>query len=472
MRIIRGLMCLLFVAWSAAPSSGRLASKIKVSVGEFKTLSTEGDVTRIAVANPDILDYVVISKREFLLNGKKIGTTSLNVWMSGEQKSMQVEVVDHRAAKLGEIINNPRVGIMFEGDDIILNGTVRSSNDRGKAGDAAKAFLGGKGSVKNLIQIDGLASLQQKMAEITENTDVIVTYTDRGVILSGKAKSEIERASIERVIRAYLPDPNQDVTNVIEVWRKPRQVKMKVRVLEITETLNKNLGIDWGAFAVSAATTQSSSATFHNQYIASGAFTQGVGPRFVPRLKRDQVFTKLDLIMARINALIEEGVIKILAEPEVIALVGGGSEVLIGGEVPIPVASANNTVTIEWKEYGVKMKFEPEVDDEERISSTIFTEVSTLDFSNGISLGGFTVPAIKTTKALSKIHCKPGRTVFLSGLKREIDQKAKRRTPFLSDVPTLGEAFITRTRDREMVDLFISITPELIEEDEVVELGR
>lgn len=472
MRRLQVVLILLFAALTlSAPALGE-NSRIKVSVGEFKTLTTQDDVTRVAVANPDITDYIIISKREILLNGKKIGGTSLNVWMAGAQESIQVEVIDHRAEKLSGIIDNPRVEIMFEGEDIILNGAVRTSNERGKAGDAAKAFLGGRGSVKNLIQIDGFASLQQKMSEITENLDVKVTYTDRGVILSGKAKSPAEKADIERVIRAYLPDPNQDVTNVIEVWRKPRQVRMKVRVMEITETLNKSLGIDWGGFTLTAATVQTSNATFHNQYVASGSFTQGVGPRFIPNLRRGQAFTKLDPIMARVNALIEEGTIKILAEPEVISLVGGVSEVLIGGEVPIPVSGANNAVTIEWKEYGVKMKLEPEVDDEERISSNVFTEVSTLDFSNGVTLGGFTVPAIKTTRALSKIHCKSGRTIFLSGLKREIDQKSKRRTPFLSDIPTLGEAFVTRTRDREIVDLIISITPVLVEEEEVIDLGR
>lgn len=407
--MVTALWCLLVPVLSAGGDELRIG----VVVGEFTRLTTPADIVRIAVADPLIMDYTVLAKREVLLNGKKVASTSLNIWMAGGlRRDYIVDVTDHKQAKLRR-----------------------------------------------------LSSLEKRIEDIKNNPDIKVAITDRGVILSGKAKSEAEKMDVEKVIRAYMPDKDQDVTNVIDVWRKPKQVRLRVRVLEISESANRTLGIDWGSFISSGATAVTTNRDYRTNYVLSGSFSQNVGPRFMPFKKSGQVLTQLDAFMLRINALIDSGIIRILAEPDVVALIGGQSEVLIGGEIPIPVTGGNNTVTIEWKQFGIKMKVEPDMDFENRIYANIFTEVSTIDKANGVSLGGFVIPAIKTTRATSKIHVKPGQTVFLTGLKRETDDNKTSGVTGLSSLPVLGEAFITRSKSRTILDMIISVTPYLIEEE-------
>ncbi|MBI4179744.1 pilus assembly protein N-terminal domain-containing protein [bacterium] len=410
---------LLFLSVLSAPAHA-VTHRLKIPIGEFRVFNTAGDFSRLAVADPNIMDYTVISKRQILLNGKRPGNTNLHIWLEDSPDrdpiEVSVDVLDPKQTKL-----------------------------------------------------ERLTSLEEKIEDINNNSTIQVTYTNRGVILGGKAKSEQEKQDVEKIVKAYMPDPDLEVSNVIQVWRKPRLVRMKVRILEIEETLSRTLGIDWGT--MSGVSTVTTATGFHDQFTAGGSLAANIWPRYQIGLRKRFLATGLDAFMVRVNALIDSGIIRILAEPEVVALVGATSEVLIGGEIPIPVPGENNSVTIEWKQHGMTMRLTPELDDEERISADIFTELSTLDFANGVTLGGFTVPALKTTRATSKIHVKPGKTVFLSGLKRDVDSKKMTGVPGFSSLPVVGEAFLTRTRDRTTVDLIISVTPYLMEEEES-DLGR
>lgn len=316
-----------------------------LAVGEFKTIRTNDNILRIAVAMPDVADYSVISKREILIQGKKTGTTGLNIWMKGKMDNYLVEVID----------------------------------------------------------------------------------------------------------------PTR---------RKPRQIRMKVRVMEISEKATKTLGIDWGTWRYSAASSITTPTGLHDEYLlGSGSFSQGGGGRILPGFRKGYSFTQIDPFMAFINALIDSGIIRVLSEPEVVALAGAKSEVLIGGEFPVPISSANSGVTILWKEYGIRMTLEPDVDEDNRITADIFTEVSTLDNSSGVIIAGSTIPALKITRATSKIHARSGKSVFLSGLKSEKDDVKTQSIPVLSDLPILGKAFSTQKKTKETTELIISVTPFLVEED-------
>lgn len=329
---------------AAAAASGMEIDKLQVIVaaGEFKTITTQDDILRIAVAMPDVADYSVITKREILVTGKKTGITGLNIWMRNRMDNYLVEVID----------------------------------------------------------------------------------------------------------------PTR---------RKPRQVRMKVRVMEISENASKSLGIDWGTFRHAAAPSVTIGGGQRDQYVVSGSFNQGAA-RYAP-FKKSQPFSQVDPFMALVNALIDSGVIRILSEPEVVALCGERSDVLIGGEIPIPISTTNTGVTITWKEYGIKMQLEPDLDEEERITANVFTEVSTLDFTNGVTLSGVVVPALKITRAASKIHARTGATVFLSGLKSEKDAHTMRGLPGFSRLPPpLNKLFTTKVKERETAELIISVTPYLLEE--------
>lgn len=255
----------------------------------------------------------------------------------------------------------------------------------------------------------------------------------------------------------------RNATYAVTVRRNPRQVRMRVRIMEISENASKSFGVDWGAFRHSASPSVFSAVNSHDQYTLSGSFMSGSLPRVMP-FKKSQAFTAMDPFMVQINYLIESGVIKILSEPEVVALSGARSDVLIGGQVPVPLVTQNQ-ISVEWKDYGIKMSMEPVIDDDNRISAKIYTEVSTLDFANAVTLTGFVLPALKITRATSEISVEPGKTIFLSGLKREIDTKSSKGVPGLSTMPVVGSVFGTNSKRIDRVDLIISVTPYLVEGD-------
>lgn len=441
---------------------------VKVPVGEFKTVMVENDITRIAIATPEIADYTPISKREVLVSGKTIGSTSMKVWTTASISMYRVDVIDLRQAKLESLLSNPNVRVVFAGDDIILSGTVSSQREKSQAGETAKAFTSGKGGVKNLISISGLDTLNSKVQKIINNPDVVVSYTDRGIILSGRVESEQDKQKVEKVVRAYIPDVEQDVTNVLEIRRKPRQVRMKVRVMEMTENATKTYGIDWGTFQFSGVTSvvNPSASAYHNEYVLSGARTASAFPRMILPLRRSQPFNAVDPFMLVINNLIDSGVLTILSEPEIVALSGAKSDVLIGGQIPIPsltTSGGSTNTSIEWKDHGIKLTLEPTIHEDNWITAKIYTVVSTLDKTNGVVVSGVIVPALKITEATSEVHVESGKTIFLSGFKSVESAKTEKGIAGLSGLPIVGDAFGTKTRDLKKKELIISVTPEIID---------
>ncbi|OGH55810.1 MAG: hypothetical protein A3G34_00110 [Candidatus Lindowbacteria bacterium RIFCSPLOWO2_12_FULL_62_27] len=402
---------LFLLAWAAA-GYGEM-SQIKVAVGEFKTVTAADRIVRIAVAAPDIADYTVISKREVLINGKSIGRTSMKVWTPDDQVTYLVDVIDLKQARLESVIDNP--------------------------------------------------SLVEKIRKVIGHPDVQVTSAGRGVILSGSVGTEAEKQSTEKILRAFLPDPDQDVTNILEVRRKPRQVRMKVRIMEISENAGKSQGIDWGSFRNSADPTVFRDRDLHDQYSLTGAFASGLPPRVALPFKKSRAFSMVDPFMMQINFLIDSGVIRILSEPEIVALSGARSDVLIGGQVPVPLMTSTQ-ISVSWKDYGIKMSLEPNIDIDSQVTAKIYTEVSTLDYTNAVTVSGFSIPALKVTQATSEIQVKPGQTIFLSGLKREINTKSEKGFPGLSGIPVVGNAFGTRNKKTDKVELVISVTPYIVDE--------
>ncbi|MBI4178094.1 pilus assembly protein N-terminal domain-containing protein [bacterium] len=273
----------------------------------------------------------------------------------------------------------------------------------------------------------------------------------REALISGKSAGST-------TVKIWMP--NETITYLVTVRKTPRQVRMHVRVMEISENAGKTQGIDWGSFRHSGAPDVSSPPGAHDQYALSGSFASGLLPR-VMNFKRSQAMTSMDPFMLQINYLIDSGVIRILSEPEIVALSGGRSDVLIGGQVPIPLVTQNQ-MSVEWKDYGIKMSLEPNIDDDHRITAKVYTEVSTLDFTNAVSQSGFLLPALKITRAASEISVEPGKTVFLSGLKREINTQSTRGVPGLSALPMLGKLFSNSVDKAERVDLIISVTPYIV----------
>jgi pilus assembly protein CpaC len=171
-------------------------------------------------------------------------------------------------------------------------------------------------------------------------------------------------------------------------------------------------------------------------------------------------------VQSLIRALITNGVLRVLAEPNVVAASGQAADFLAGGEIPVPIASAGvsggTTVTIEWKEFGVKVAFVPTIVDSGIINLEVAPEVSSLDFTNGIELSGFKIPALRSRKATTTVELKNKETLVIGGLIMEEETKVRSKMPILGSIPLLGYFFSDTKTQKTETELVLVVSPHII----------
>jgi pilus assembly protein CpaC len=167
-------------------------------------------------------------------------------------------------------------------------------------------------------------------------------------------------------------------------------------------------------------------------------------------------------IMSSLDIAAEDGLVSILAEPNLTALSGETASFLAGGEFPIPVTQGNNAITIEYKQYGVGLAFTPIVLGDGRISMRVRPEVSELSDAGGLKLGGFTVPALITRRAETTVELGSGQSFMIAGLLQNRNSNTIEKAPFLGDIPILGSLFRSTSYQRNETELVIIVTPYLV----------
>ena len=168
------------------------------------------------------------------------------------------------------------------------------------------------------------------------------------------------------------------------------------------------------------------------------------------------------------NALVKKGDAKILSQPYIITMSGDKAEILIGGEIPVPVNTGDNAISVEWREYGIKLNIEPNVMQDNAVDSKIDTEVSSLDWSSAIAANGSNgskIPGMRSRKASSHVQMRPGMTMAIGGLISSEDSKSIQKLPLLGDIPVLGQFFRTTSKSREKREIIILLTPILVDSD-------
>ncbi len=162
------------------------------------------------------------------------------------------------------------------------------------------------------------------------------------------------------------------------------------------------------------------------------------------------------------RALADNALLKILAEPNLVAISGETATFLAGGEFPIPVPQGFQTITIEYREFGVRLNFTPVVRGHQRIRLRVAPEVSELDFANGITLEGIRVPALRTRASETTVELGSGETIAIAGLLSEQANGVASRVPGIGDVPIIGALFRSVRFQRSQTELVILVTPEII----------
>lgn len=249
-----------------------------------------------------------------------------------------------------------------------------------------------------------------------------------------------------------------------------KQVLLRVRVAEMDSNARKELGFDWfGAGQSNVPWLDGAiSGGLYTTKVASPSAPLSIGPAtdgFLGYTKNGNEWS----LQTTWRALEEEGALKTLANPTLVARSGEKASFLAGGEFPVPIASGagangQTTVTIEWKEFGVKVDFTPTVMEDNRISLKVAPEVSALDFTitQIVPLSGFTVPALITRRTETTVDMNEREFLVIGGLKDETDIKTVKKVPVLGDIPLLGFFFRNTVTEKQERELMVIVSPELI----------
>jgi pilus assembly protein CpaC len=291
--------------------------------------------------------------------------------------------------------------------------------------------------------------IKRKIAETMPNEERIeVRDSNDKVMLTGQASSASAMEMALAIARSFVPADN--VVNLMQVGGS-QQVMLEARVAEVARNSLKDLGIsaritnNGGKFQVSSGLP------------VSGAFTT---------LSYFNLGSIFDSLSVSLQALEKKGLAKTLAEPNLVALSGQEANFLAGGEIPIPVAQNSglaNAITVEYKQFGVGLRFTPTVLDKDRINLKLLSEVSAIDSANAFSVGnGISIPAISTRRAGTTIELGDGQSFAVAGLMQSNMKNAISQFPFLGDIPVLGALFRSTDFQRDESELVIIVTAHLV----------
>lgn len=295
-----------------------------------------------------------------------------------------------------------------------------------------------------------LAGIKRKLYEVLPaETGLEVRGSNDSVIVSGLISDTRSMEKALAVARSYVPD--KKVVNLLQVGGG-HQVMLEVKISEVARNSLKELGVEtlFSNEGLSGTTVITGSP-------ASNAF--GLVD-FV-----DIGGSAADFLNVRLTALEQKGLARTLAEPNLVALSGQEANFLAGGEIPIPVAQADNAgaITIEFKEFGVGLRFTPTVMSADQINLKMQTEVSSIDDSRSFALGGgLLIPSINTRRMGSTIEMGDGQSFAIAGLLENNLVESIRQFPWLGDLPILGALFRSNSFKREETELVVVVTPRIV----------
>lgn len=382
---------------------------ITVPVNQGVLVDFNQPVREVRVASPDIADVSVLSPRQILVEGKAFGTTQLLVLVNGGQQQVFTVAVDLDLERLQAGIekNVPRAKVKATGmlDTVILTGTVPDAQ-----------------SAERIMQI----------ADI---------YTQRAV-------NQMNVAGVQQVLlRCTVAEVNRTATRELGFngWIAGDNSPDLFGVSQLAGINPVNIG----AAASANVTQRIPFLTDQNGLPLSATPTLSFG---FPRVQM-QIF---------IQALRENNLLQVLAEPNLVTVSGEEAHFLAGGEIPIPVPQ-RDSVTIEYREYGVRLNFTPTVLSDSVIRLRVAPEVSEPDYSTAVQLSGFVVPGLTQRRVETVVELGVGQTFAIGGLLSERARAVSSKVPALGDIPVLGALFTSVSYQSAESELVVLVTPELVE---------
>ncbi|HKX10881.1 MAG TPA: type II and III secretion system protein family protein [Stellaceae bacterium] len=377
---------------------------LQLEVSKGRLIRLDQPATSVFVADPDVADVQVKSPQLVYVFGKAAGETTLYA-----------------------------VG---DGDQVLLNAAV---------------------VVRHNIQ-----RLEEAIRELDPRSVVSVSTVDDQLVLEGTVFSAAEGEDIRRLAARFVADPKQ-LLNKMRV-NAPNQVNIRVRIAEMSRQTVKQFGFNWqamfgvGSFVVGLATGRS----FVD--VATGLVNRAAGQLTADTLNNAGVgFKKGNTdVNALLDALENHGLINVLAEPNLSAVSGEPASFLAGGEFPIPVPQNNNTISIEFKKFGVSLNFVATITEGNRINLHVQPEVSQLSATGAISISSIVVPALTTRRAETTIELASGQSFAIAGLLQNNITQNLDKFPWLGDVPVLGSLFRSTAFQHDESELVVIVTPYIV----------
>jgi pilus assembly protein CpaC len=361
------------------------------------------------VTNPAIADVFVVTPNQILVNGKAVGTTSLVAFY-------------------------PTKTVFFD-----------------------------------LVVQSDLALLRERVKQVAPRDDIQIHPAQDAIILDGNVSSERTIAGIVEVASVFAPKGK--VVSLLSLTDvKPQQVMLQVHVAEVARAALKELGF---AARALGQTFQGAAIPGNPFSLALGAVGPVVANGVFGQTSPDFALAGSNIFLASgnrdyagvIRALADRNVLRTLAKPNLVTQSGKEAKFISGGEFPFPVAQDNNTITVQFKEFGVGLVFLPVVQDGENINLKIRPEVSSLDFSQGLVSQGFNIPVIRKNEAATVINMKDGESFAIAGLINNEVRQAVAKIPVLGDIPILGTLFRSTRFQNNETELLFLVTVKLVKPD-------
>jgi pilus assembly protein CpaC len=383
-------------------------AEVQLLVGRSTLLNIGSAITRVSLTSPTVADAMVTTPSQLLIHGKTAGTISMFVWdKAGGIKRYEVVVrrdLSQLVEQMKQLFPGEPIEVHSNGKDVVISGTVTSKYVVDKASEVAAGYVEKKEDVVNLLrQQEGVAS---------------------------------------------------------------NQVMLRVRFAEVSRTAMTELG------ATSIVNGFKQGRWFgrtSTQQFAAPDFDTSSGNNGTSLVFSD--FLNLFIYDAKnglggvIKALQNKGLFQSLAEPNLIADNGKEASFLAGGEYPYPVVQGNSggtSVTIQFKEFGVRLHFTPTIVGGDLVRLKVAPEVSSLDFANAVTISGFRVPAITTRRTETEVELQDGQTFAIAGLMNNTVTSQLSKIPGIGDIPILGYLFKSKAAQKDQTELVVMITPQIL----------
>ena len=414
MTILLPLLLLLSCFDGRAQVSVPAARELSLTAGKGELLHFDRDIARVVIAEPKIADAVVVSPRDVMVNAKAAGQTTLVIWENEDSPPVRYDIT------------------------VLTDTTERDSQQRSFAEELKSALPG------------------------------TIAFRGNGetIVLTGKAASAGEARRAEALASAHA----KKVVNMIEV-PDPSQILLQVRFASVDRIALKQFGMNLFSRndkTLGATSTQQfqqplfSQLQFEDNQLSNSNIN-------LSNLLNLFIFRPDLNIGATVNALQQQNLLQILAEPNLIVVEGSEASFLAGGEFPFPTITSTPTgggiapvVTVQFKKFGVQLNFTPRVTAAGAINLKVRPEVSALDFTNAVTLQGFLIPAVSSRVAETEVVLKDGESFAIAGLIDNRVTQILNKVRGLGDIPVLGRLFRSHSTQKSADELLVVVTPRFV----------